>query len=408
MHSETFMSDTIVIVGAGQAGGQLALNLRNEGHQGPIVLIGAEPHPPYQRPPLSKHHLSGKVGLDKVWLKPEAVYAEQNIELRPGRRVAAIDRDARRLTLDDGTALDYGKLALATGSKVRRLDLPGVDLDGIHYLRTLDDMRALQAGLLAGNRLVLVGGGYIGLEVASVAVGLGLEVTVLEQAEQLMARVVGPEIGDFYHELHSQAGVDVRTGVAVTGFEGDGRVSAVRCADGSEVAADRVLIGVGVLPEVELAETAGLAVDNGILVDEYACTDDPAIIALGDCANFPSARYGGRLRLESVPNAMATARTAAATLCGKEKPYAEVPWFWSDQYDKKLQIAGVRDDHDQIIVRGDLDDGRFMVLYLRDGELLAAEAVNSPREFMTVRQLIGQRARPDPDQLGDPDVPLST
>lgn len=408
MHSETFMSDTIVIVGAGQAGGQLALNLRNEGHEGPIVLIGAEPHPPYQRPPLSKHHLSGKVGLDKVWIKPEAVYAEQNIELRPGRRVTAIDRDARRLTLDDGTALDYGKLALATGSKVRRLDLPGVDLDGIHYLRTLDDMRALQAGLLAGNRLVLVGGGYIGLEVASVAVGLGLEVTVLEQAEQLMARVVGPEIGDFYHELHSQAGVDVRTGVTVSGFKGDRKVEAVRCADGSEVAADRVLIGVGVLPEVELAEAAGLAVDNGIVVDEYARTDDPAIVALGDCANFPSARYGGRLRLESVPNAMATARTAATTLCGKEKPYTEVPWFWSDQYDKKLQIAGVRDDHDQVIVRGDLDDGRFMVLYLRDGELLAAEAVNSPREFMTVRQLIGQRARPDPDRVGDPDVPLST
>lgn len=402
------MSDTIVIVGAGQAGGQLALNLRNEGHQGSIVLIGAEPHPPYQRPPLSKHHLSGRVGLDKVWLKPETVYVEQNIERRSGCRVTAIDRDARRLTQDDGTTLDYGKLALATGSKVRRLDLPGVDLDGIHYLRTLDDMRALQQGLQAGNRLVLVGGGYIGLEVASVAIGLGLEVTVLEQAEQLMARVVGAEIGDFYHELHSQAGVDVRTGVAVTGFEGDGRVSAVRCADGSEVAADRVLIGVGVLPEVELAEAAGLAVDNGIVVDARARTADPAIVALGDCANFPSARYGGRLRLESVPNAMASARTAAATLCGKEKPYTEVPWFWSDQYDKKLQIAGVRDDHDQVIVRGDLDDGKFMVLYLRDGELLAAEAVDSPREFMTVRQLIGQRARPDPDRLGDPDVPLST
>jgi 3-phenylpropionate/trans-cinnamate dioxygenase ferredoxin reductase component len=407
MHSETFMSDTIVIVGAGQAGAQLALNLRNEGHEGPIVLVGAEPHPPYQRPPLSKHHLAGKVGLDKVLLKPEAVYAEQGIELRSGCRVTAIDRAARRLTLDDGATLDYGKLALATGSKVRRLDLPGVDLGGIHYLRTLDDMRTLQAGLQAGTRLVLVGGGYIGLEVASVAVQLGLEVVVLEQAEQLMARVVGLEIGDFYHELHSQAGVDLRTGVTVTGFEGDDEVTAVRCADGSEVAADRVLIGVGVLPDVELAEAAGLEVDNGILVDEHASTGDPAIVALGDCANFPSARYGGRLRLESVPNAMATARTAAATLCGKERPYTEVPWFWSDQYDKKLQIAGVRDGHDQVIVRGDLDDGRFMVLYLRDGELLAAEAVNNPREFMTVRQLIGQRARPDPDRLGDPDAPLS-
>lgn len=401
------MSQPIVIIGAGQAGGQLAFGLRNEHYSGPIVLIGAEGHAPYQRPPLSKQHLTGAMGLEKVWLKPASAYAESNIQHRSACRVEAIDRDAHRITLDDGSNLDYRSLALATGSRLRRLALPGSDLVGIHYLRTLDDMRALQADLQAERRLVLVGGGYIGLEVAAAGIKLGLRVTVLEQGEQLMSRVVGSEVADFYFDLHARAGVSIRTGVEVTGFEGDDRVRAVVDAAGNRYPADVVLIGVGVEPETELAEAAGLSVADGIVVDAQGRTDDPDIVALGDCARYPSARYGGSLRLESVPNALATARTVAATLCGKNKPYAEVPWFWSDQYDKKLQIAGVRSGHDDVIVRGDLDEGRFMVLYLQAGELLAAESVNNPREFMTVRQLIAQRARPDPDRLADPDAPLT-
>lgn len=252
------MSQPIVIIGAGQAGGQLAFGLRNEHYSGPIVLIGAEGHAPYQRPPLSKQHLTGAMGLEKVWLKPASAYAESNIQHRSACRVEAIDRDAHRITLDDGSNLDYRSLALATGSRLRRLALPGSDLVGIHYLRTLDDMRALQADLQAELRLVLVGGGYIGLEVAAAGIKLGLRVTVLEQGEQLMSRVVGSEVADFYFDLHARAGVSIRTGVEVTGFEGDDRVRAVVDAAGNRYPADVVLIGVGVEPETELAEAAGL------------------------------------------------------------------------------------------------------------------------------------------------------
>ena len=397
--------ESIVIVGAGQAGGQLAAGLRQSGHEGVIVLLGEEPQPPYQRPPLSKQHLAGKVGLDKVHLKPESFYAEQDIDLRTGCRVTAVDRDRRQIELDDGTTLGYDRLVLATGSRVRRLDLPGADLNGIHYLRTLDDMQALQVDLRSGARLVLVGGGYIGLEVAAVATGLGLEVTVLEQAEQLMARVVGPEMGDFYRREHEAAGVDVRTGVRVEAFEGEDRVRAVRDADGHRHPADVVLVGVGVVPETSLAEAAGLAVSDGIEVDAHCVTADPAILAIGDCAGFPGPE-GSRRRLESVPNALATARTAAATLRGEDKPYREVPWFWSDQYDLKLQIAGRRDGHDRTVLRGDPARRQFMVLYLREGVLIAVESVGNPREFMTLRQTIARGQHVDPEKLADPDTPL--
>ena len=398
------MSDTIVIVGAGQAGSQLAVSLRTEGFAGKIILIGAETQPPYQRPPLSKHFLAGDVGLERVYVKPAEFYQESAIELRLGQQVTALDRVAKTISLADGSELNYDKLALATGSKVRRLDLPGSDLANICYLRTLDDMYAIQEKMQTGAKLVSVGGGYIGLEVASVAIKKGMQVTVLEAADQLMARVVGPEVAAFYQQTHTAAGVDIRTSMGVTGFAGDGQVESVRCVNGSEFTADMVVVGVGIMPETTVAEAAGLEVANGIVVDETTLTSDPNIVALGDCCNHPSTRYERRVRLESVPNALGQARVAAATLTGKPKSYAEVPWFWSDQYDLKLQMAGFRDGHDQVIVRGDTTAAPFMVCYLQKDELLAVESVNNPREFMVCRQLIPKRAKIDTEKLADASI----
>ena len=395
----------IIIVGAGHAAGQAAASLRQEGFAGAITILGDEPHIPYQRPPLSKQYLAGEQGLDRVYLRPEKFYAGKDIAVRPGVRVERIDRAAQALTTASGETLAYDRLLLATGSRPRRLKLPGSELEGVHYLRTIADVDAIKADMAPGKRVVVVGGGYIGLEVAAVCVEAGLEVDVLEMEPRILARVTTPAMSDFYHQLHEGRGARIHTDARVTGFSGNGRVSAVQCNDAS-FAADCAVVGIGIVPNVELAQEAGLDCDDGILVDERCRTSDPAIYAAGDCTNHPNPLLGRRLRLESVPNAMEQARVAAANLCGKDREYAAVPWFWSDQYELKLQMVGFSGDGDAEVVRGDKDANQFAVFYLKQGRVVAADAVNSPKEFMLCRRLVGQPA--DPAVLADPSADLKS
>ncbi len=370
-------------------------------------MVADEPHVPYQRPPLSKGFLSGALGIERVYLKPEAFYLQQHIELLLNRQAEAIDRDRRQVTLNDGQVLDYDNLLLATGSTVRRLEVPGVDLPGVDYLRTIRDSEAIRARLKQGTTMVVVGGGYIGLEVASVAATQGLRVTVLEMAPHVMARVVDPAVAAVMAEAHRLHGVDIRTGATVIALEGTGRVTSVRCADGASYPADLVVIGVGIAPDTKLAAAAGLQCENGIWVDEYARTSDPAIYACGDCTYHPNTLLGCRLRLESVHNAVAQARVAAANLCGKQTPYSEIPWFWSDQYDIKLQLAGISAQQDELVFRGDPQSGRFSAFYLKQGIPVAVNTLNDPQEFMAARTLLARRPQLDPKQLADPRKALS-
>ncbi len=377
-------------------------SLRQEGYGGRIVLIGDEDYVPYQRPPLSKKFLSGELGLERVYIKPESYFADQGVELKLGFKATALDREARTLTLENGESVSYGRLVLATGSRVRRLPVPGEDLKGVHYLRGIDDVIAIRSHFTPGARLVIVGGGYIGLEVAAVAVKAGVEVTVLEMEPRVLARVTAPEVSDFFETVHRNAGVDIRTGMRVSGFEGEGgALRAVQCTDGSRIAASFAIVGIGIMPNVELAQDAGLPCDNGILVDEYGQTADPDIFAVGDCTNHPNDLVGRRIRLESVQNAIDQAKSVAAALCGRYKPYTEVPWFWSDQYDLKLQIAGLSEGYDQMVLRGDPESRKFAAFYLRDGAIIAVDAVNAVPEFMVGKKLIAAGARVAPERLGD-------
>lgn len=387
---------TIVVVGGGHAGGQAAASLRQAGYNGRVVLFAEEPHLPYQRPPLSKDYLAGVVGLERVRLRPDAFYHSNNIELRTGERVAGLDVDAKTVACEGGETLRYHKLLLATGARARRLDVPGANLPGVHHLRTIADADALRADCAVGSRLVVVGGGYVGLEVAAVAATQGIEVTVLEVEDRILKRVASPALSAFYQALHTRNGVRVRTGAQATAFLGERRLRAVACADGARLPADIALVGVGAIPEVELAEAAGLACDDGVVVDEYARASTPDVYAAGDCANHPNALLGRRLRLESVPNAMEQARVAAANLHavdGAAKAYRTMPWFWSDQYDHKLQMVGFATEGERSVTRGEPAAGRFTTFHLRGDELVGADAVNSPREFMAARQLVGRRVR---------------
>lgn len=396
----------IVIIGAGQAGAQAVVSLRAEGYEGPIRLIGDEAVPPYQRPPLSKKFLAGEIGFDRVELRPAEFYAQAHCELLLGTRVAAIERAKHLVLTGDGREIAYDKLLIATGSRVREINVPGFDLDGVHYLRTVGDVGEIQAHFRPGAKLVVVGGGYIGLEVAAVARKNGIDVTVLETAERVMARVVDPIVSHFYERIHKEAGVVIRTGVTVAGFEGaNNKVACVVSGEGESFPCDFVVVGVGIIPNTELAEAAGLTVENGIVVDACTRTSDPDICAAGDCTNHPNGVYGRRLRLESVQNAIEQGKSAAAALTGKEKLYDQVPWFWSDQYDLKLQIAGLSSGYTQAVTRGDPETGRsFAVFYLKDGVLIAVDAVNRAPEFMMSRTLIAQHAKLDPARLADESI----
>jgi len=401
------MAHGVVIVGASHASVQAVDTLRREGYADPVVLVGDEPHLPYNRPPLSKKFLAGELERERLWLRSAHFYEQHRVETRLGVRVTAIDRGARRLRLGDGGELCYDHLLLCVGSRPRLLEVPGSQLAGIHCLRTIADVDAIRADLAGARRLVVVGAGYIGLEAAACARQLGLEVTVLEAAERPLNRVVAPEVSAFYERRHAREGVRILCRQAVTGFVGAGRVQAVACG-GQEFPADLVIVGVGVLPEETLAAAAGLRCENGIWVDEHCRSSDPLVYAAGDCTNHPSVRYGRRVRLESVDNAVEQAKTAAANICGRPARHEHVPWFWSDQYDVKLQIAGLSEGYDQTVVRGDPGSGSFALYYLARGELLAVDAVNSMKDFMNGKKWIAERKHPDPARLADPSVDLKT
>ena len=381
----------MVIIGAGHAAGQAAASLRQEKYTGPITIIGDEAHLPYQRPPLSKAYLSGSQEVERVYLRAEKFYQEKEIDLKLSTRATAIDPDAKAVELEDGSKIDYDKLLISTGSRPRLLSIPGSDLGGIHYLRTIDDVDGIRADMHEGANLVIVGGGYIGLEVAAVGVEQGLNVHVLEMEDRILQRVTTPTMSKYYDELHRGRGVQIHTNTGVTGFSGDAKVQKVMCGD-TKFAADMVIVGIGIVPNIELAEAAGIICDNGIVVDDHCQTSNPDIYAAGDCTNHPNALLDRRLRLESVPNAMDQARTSASNMLGGDKSYAAIPWFWSDQYELKLQMVGFSADGNREVMRGDMASNQFAVFYLKDNTVVAADTVNSPKEFMLCKQLVGKKA----------------
>ena len=395
--------DKIVIIGAGQAAAQAVATLRAEAYTGALTLIGEEPFPPYQRPPLSKAYLSGDFARDRLFLRPESFYAESQCKVLLNKRATRLDRAAKRVQLSDGANVPYDRLLIATGARVRTLPLRGANLEGVHYLRGIADVDAIRPHLVPGQRLAVVGGGYIGLEVAAVAVKRGVDVTVIEAADRVMVRAVTPRMSAFYEQAHRSQGVKFLLDAAAQAFEGASSVAAV-VTSGGTVPADIVLIGVGIVPNQEIAREAGLQCDNGIVVDECAATSDPDIFAAGDCTNHP-AFAGGRVRLESVQNAIDQAKHAALGMVGRPSPYREVPWFWSDQYDLKLQIAGLAKPEDLVVMRGDPATRKFAAFHLRDGVVAAVEAVNAAPEYIAGRRLIAARARVAPERIADMSVP---
>jgi 3-phenylpropionate/trans-cinnamate dioxygenase ferredoxin reductase subunit len=403
------MTDPVVIVGAGQAGVQTALSLRDEGFDGAITLVADEPGLPYQRPPLSKAYLLGKLDDEGVLLKGAAVYDDYNLTYLESVKAEAIDRGRRTVALSNGQTLPYGHLVLATGARQRELDVPGADLDGVMTLRTLAHAKALMARIDGVKQAVVVGGGFIGLEFAAVARAKGIAVVVVEVAPRPMGRALSTEMSRFFEERHVAWGANFMFGSGVVELLGEGHVTGVRLSDGVTIPADLVLIGAGVLPNVELAEAAGLAVDNGIVVDGQMLTADPHISAIGDCARHPNPFSAvGAVRIESVQNATDQGRLVAGRLMGKAKPYDAVPWFWSDQGDLKLQIAGLGTGHDTAVVRGDPASGAFSVFCFKDGKLLAVESVNKGPDHVMGRRLISSGVRVTPQQAADETIPLKS
>lgn len=413
--SNESQTESIVIVGAGHAASELAVSLRQKRYGGRLLMLGEEPYQPYQRPPLSKAYLSGEADAQALYLKPPSIYETLDIKIRTGVRVTQLDAGRRVVALDDGTETPYDKLVLATGGRPRPLslqeDVQGTKrLSNLHYLRTIDDVDRIRQQFKPGFRLAIIGGGYIGLEVAAIASRHRLRVTVLEVLPRVLARVTAPELSAFYEKLHGEAGVEIRTSTEVKRLEIDtsgDAVTAIVCADGTVLATDFVIVGIGLIPNVELAQQAGLTIDNGIAVNQYGRTSDPAIFAIGDCASRHSTLYDRRVRLESVPNALEHARTVAAVLCGQPCPAESVPWFWSDQYDLKLQMAGLSYGYDALVLRGNPSARTFIAFYLKDGRVIAADAVNAPAAFLFAKRVIaGRRRAQDLQALADEATPL--
>ncbi len=394
------MTHQTVIVGAGHGAGQVVASLKQKGYDGRITLIGDEAYLPYQRPPLSKKFLSGDLPAERLLFKPPAFY--EDVDVRLEQRVERIDREANTVTTSAGETLEYDTLVLATGSRVRKLACDGVELEGIHYLRDISDVDAIRADMPEGARVAIVGVGYIGLEVAAVARSLGYSVTVLEMADRVMSRVVSPDVSAFFDRVHRERGVDLRLTTGLVAFRGEqGRVTGIETNSGEIVEADVVVVGIGIQPNDELARDAGLDVNDGIVVDDHCRTSDAAIYAIGDCTRHPNGVYGDALRLESVHNALEQAKTAADNIAGGDASYSQVPWFWSDQYEFKLQIAGLSTGFDDVVLRGSPDDGSFSCVYLRDGRFIAIDCINSPKDFMQSKAVIAGLPRIPRETLAD-------
>ncbi len=391
--------EELVVVGGGQAAIQCIASLRKEGYSGSISLVGEENHLPYQRPPLSKGFLNGSTGSDRLYLKKIEFFQENSIQLNLGVTANTIDRDNCMVHLSDDKTIGYDKLVLATGSRVRKLSFPGSDLDGINYLRGIDDAELLKDGLLNSKNLVIVGAGYIGLEVAAVATEFDTKITVIEMADRVMNRTVDPIISEYYEKLHLKNGVEFILNESLEKVDGNEAVERVTCSGGSSIEADILVIGAGVIPNVELAKESGLNCDNGISVDKYGQTEDAKIFACGDCTNHPNKKLNRMLRLESVHNAMEQSKTVASSILGNKTAYNQVPWFWSDQYDHKLQIVGLSGDHDQVLMRGSQEESKFMLFYLKEQELIAVDSVNNPKEFLICRKLVENKVKISSDDI---------
>jgi 3-phenylpropionate/trans-cinnamate dioxygenase ferredoxin reductase component len=402
--------DHFVAIGGGQAAYQAIQSLRTGGHTGPVTLIGDEPALPYQRPPLSKDYLKGMIAPERLFFRPETWYAEHDIHMRLGVRAVAIDPETRRIRLSDGTDLAYEAALIATGARPRKLSIPGAGSRGIFEIRRLSDIEALRSEAVAGRRVVVIGAGYIGLEAAAVLRTLGLPVTVLEVEGRVLARVTGAHMSDFFERLHAGHGVEIRKTARVSDvLQANGRVAGVMLAEGDVIPAEIVIAGIGILPNQEIAAEADIACENGVRVDEDGRTSAASVFAAGDCTSRPLPHYDGlRMRLESVHNAVEQGRLVAAALLGQARPPQDVPWFWSDQYDVKLQIAGIGLGHDSVVMRPGLREGSFSVFSFRQDRLLAVDAVNAPADYMTGKKLIAAGAPVNRSKLADPSVPMKT
>ena len=399
--------ENLVIVGAGQSAIQCITSLRKEDYPGLITLVGEEEHLPYQRPPLSKGFLEDTVSNERLYFKKLEFFIENKVKLKLGTKAEEIDIENNNIHLSDNTKLSFDKLVFATGSSVRKLDFPGKDLNSIHYLRGLDDALSIKKDLQTRQNIVVVGAGYIGLEVAAIAAKQNKSVTVIEMADRVMNRTVDPQISDYYLNLHQKNGVTFKFNTSLKEIIGTNNPEKVVCSDGSEVAADMVVIGAGIMPNVELAENAGLSCDNGIVVNEFGKTDHADIYACGDCTNHPNKLLNKKIRLESVHNAMEQSKTVASSIINKSLAYNQIPWFWSDQYDHKLQIVGLSGDHDKVIMRGDMSEAKFMLFYTKDDKLIAVDAVNNSKEFLICKKLVANKVTIKPDEISNPATNLN-
>ena len=398
----------LVIVGGGQSAAQCVLTLKRNDFKNKITLISEEKHIPYQRPPLSKEYLSDEVTLERVYMKSKEFYDQNNVEIISSTKVIAIDRNKKSLTLSNTENLQYENLVLATGSRVRKLEVEGSHLSNINYLRTIEEADQLKKYFKLGKKLVVIGAGYIGLEVAAAAIKKGLGVTVIEMADRVMNRTVDPIISKYFDSLHRSKGVEIILNAALERFEGRKKVEKVVCSNGKILEADGVVVGVGIIPNQEIAKSAGLKCNNGIVVDKFGRTEDPFIFACGDCTNHPNPSLNKNLRLESVHNALEQAKTVAFSLIGKPEKYDQIPWFWSDQYEEKLQIVGLSGDHDEIVTRGSMAEGNFMLFFLKKGELIAINSVNNPKEFLISKKLVANKLKISSDVLCDQSTDLKS
>ena len=399
--------EKLVIIGAGQSAIQCITSLKKEGYSGSITLVGEEEHLPYQRPPLSKGFLEDSINKERLYFKKLDFFTENKIQLHLGSSAEKVDMENNKVYLSDRSELEFDKLVFATGSRVRHLDFPGSDLSSIRYLRGLDDAESIKNDLKISQNLVVIGAGYIGLEVAAIAAKNNISVSVIEMADRVMNRTVDPQISQYYLELHQKNGVTFKFNTSLEEIKGDKSVQSVICSDGTEVKADTVIIGAGIIPNLELAEDAGIDCSNGITVDEYGRTNYKNIYACGDCTNHPNKLLNKNLRLESVHNAMEQAKTVASSIMSNPSEYSQIPWFWSDQYDHKLQIVGLSGDHDTVTMRGDTSDSKFMLFYTREEELIAVDSINNSKEFLICRKLVTNKVKIKPSMISDPATNLN-